>query len=448
MNNKKTTVYIPSLPSLSSDDLSLYREIHAAHLDLVEKLDAAGLRVGDIDGTRASLRSMMRHAAQSDAFIFPPMTSLKESHPKFKAEAAQRWFEFFSLVTGVHVGNKEKYGADDKAKPCVIMDPDGQWKLATELLDDIKAKGMFSSSVSDIVHVVNGVSKSLTYQERNTKAVQELCSIIAAGKGKTLKSVPKMYDMDKTFDAFRGTESRHEFGVAMFGSASTKERSYIDATYELSKRVGQRGWRMSTGAGSEGCMGAMDSGFIAGGKEFNHNYPDAKFKPAHVGASTQSILQIEGPPPGVSQLIITRSIYDRIHVMLKGNKSPDKNQRAKDATKVVYVVPGGTGTLHEFAAMMQLALHSKDMDEKTIVLYNVPNHLNPKEGFWDKLIEMAKKLGFADHFEVASSPEEAIAIADREYKKWLERHPEYASLPHPVFNPNDSDLAKLRAKSN
>ncbi|MFO0388924.1 MAG: LOG family protein [Alphaproteobacteria bacterium] len=434
MNEKRTTVYIPCLPALSSDDLSLYKEIHAAHLDLVEKLHSAGLRVGDIDGSRASLQSMMRHAAQSDAFIFPPMTSLKESHPKFKAEAAQRWFEFFSLVTGVHVGNKEKYGADDKAKPCVIMDPDGQWQLATELLDDIKAKGMFSSSVSDIVHVVNGVTKSLTYQERNDRAVKELCAIIAEGKGKTLKSVPKMYSRDTTFDAFRKTEHRHEFGIAMFGSASTKEKSYIDATYELAKRVGQRGWRMSTGAGNEGCMGAMDSGFTAGSEEFNRIYPDAPFKPAHVGASTQSILQIEGPPPGVSQLIITRNIYDRIHVMLKGNKSPDKTQRAKDTTKVVYVVPGGTGTLHEFAAMMQLALHSKDMQEKTIVLYNVPNHLNPREGFWDKLIETAKKLGFAEHCEIAATPDEAIAIGDREYKKWTERHPEYAALPHPVFN--------------
>ncbi len=445
MNSKKTTVYIPSLPSLSSDDLSLYREIHAAHLDLVEKLHASGLRVGDIDGSRASLQSMMRHAAQSDAFIFPPMTSLKESHPKFKAEAAQRWFEFFSLVTGVHVGNKEKYGIDDKAKPCVIMDPDGQWQLATDLLDDIKSKGMFSSSVRDIVHVVNGVTQSLSYKERNDKAVKELCSIISEGKGKTLKSVPKMYDRDTRFDAFRAAEYRHEFGIAMFGSASTKETSYINATYELAKYAGQRGWRMSTGAGSEGCMGAMDAGFTDGKNIFNSTYPNAKFKPAHVGASTQSILQIEGPPPGVSQLIITKNIYDRIHVMLKGNKSPDKTQRAKDATKVVYVVPGGTGTLHEFAAMMQLALHTKDMDEKTIVLYNVPNHLNPREGFWDKLIETAKKLGFADHFEVASTPEEAIAIADRQYKKWIERHPEHAALPHPVFNPNHSDLAKLRA---
>jgi predicted Rossmann-fold nucleotide-binding protein len=435
MNNKKLTVYLPSLTSLSSDDLDLYETIHDAHVDLVRKLKAAGYRVQAIDGSRAHLRSMMKHAAQSDAFIFPPMTSLPESHPKFKAEAIQRWFEFFSLVTGVHVGNKEKYGPDDKAKPCVVIDPDGQWKLATELLDDLKAKGMFSSSVDEIAHVVNGATGTIPASERNERAVSALKSIIESDRRKALaSSVPKLYE-NKIWESFRKPGTRHEFGVAMFGSASTKEKSYIDATFDLAKKVGQRGWRMSTGAGDLGCMGSMDKGFDEGRREFNIRYPNAPFKPAHVGVSTQNILQIEGYPKGVDQLIITNDIYNRIHIMLRGNKSQNKMLRAKDATKVVFVVPGGTGTLHEFAAMMQMALNTKDMEEKTIVLLNVPNHLDSRKDFWDKLIETAKKLGFADHFKVANSPEEAIAIADREYQKWLERHPEHKNLPHPVLNP-------------
>lgn len=438
MTNKTPTVYLPSLTSLSSDDLDLYEAIHDAHVDLVRKLKAAGYRVQAIDGSRANLSSMMQHASQSDAFIFPPMTSLPENHPKFKAEAIQRWFEFFSLVTGVHVGNPEKFGPDDKAKPCVILDPDGQWKLATDLLADLKAKGMFSSSVDQIVHVVNGATGAMSASERNERAVSSLKDIFESDKRlPRASSVEKLFS-DKTWKSDRKPGARHEFGVAIFGSASTKEQSYIDATFDLCKKAGQRGWRMSTGAGNLGCMGAMDRGFNEGRIEFNQRYPNAPFKPAHVGVSTLNILQIEDHPSGVDQLIITDDIYSRIHIMLRGKRSQNEKLRAKDATKVVFVVPGGTGTLHEFAAMMQMALNTKDMEEKKIVLLNVPSHLDPSKGFWDKLVETAKKLGFADHFEVANTPEEAIAIADREYQKWLERHPEHTNLPHPVFNPNPS----------
>lgn len=437
MSTEKTVVYIPSLPSLSSDDLDLYKTIHASRVDLVTQLAGKGFKVEDIDGQRPWLKTMMQHADHSQAFVFPPMTSLKETHPRYKSEAAQRWFEFFSLTTGVHVGSREKY-LNGISKPCIVMDPDHQWESALDLLRDLQKKGMFSSQVEDIVQVVrDGDPAAPGYSERlNEKTVSTLQQVMAEKRGKTQRAVHYKYPEDHKFEPFRKEIARHPFGIALFGSATTQEKSYQDAAYKLAELAGQRGWRMVTGAGVDGCMGAADKGFEAGKNEFNLRYRHSPFKPSHIGVSTQSILRLEGPPKHLDQLIITNDIYDRMEVMIRGHKSSDPLARARDAVKVAFVVPGGTGTLHEFATMMQLATNGSMMKQRKIVLLNMPSHLDPSQGFWDPLIATAKKLGFDNNFEVAHSPEEAIAIADRTYKEWLGRHPEHEQLAHPVFNPN------------
>lgn len=432
------TVYLPSLTNISSDNdgLQIYRRIQNDRIDLVEQLAAHGYRVEDINGIESWVKNMMDHAQRSHAFIFPPMTSLAESHPNFQAEAAQRWFEFFSLVTGIHVGSAEKFNPNGKAKPCVIIDPDGQWKMVTDLLSDLHEKGMFSSKFDDIVHVIQG-SKNSAAASLNKQAVEQLNEIIDGERGKPLKMIRSKYGLGHTFDPFRNDVNgeRHHFGVAMFGSATTKEKSYIDASHELAKQFGQRGWRISTGAGTDGCMGAIDRGFNVGKKEFHKKYPNAPYKPAHIGVSTQSILRLEGPPDHLDQLIVTDDIYDRMRIMIKGRRSEDSLKRARDTSKVIIVVPGGTGTLHEFATLMQLATHGTMMEGRKVILLNQPSHLDKCKGFWDPLIATAKKLGFDNLFEVASSVDEAVRIADQAYSKWLERHPENSSLPHPVFNP-------------
>ena len=428
---KKTNIYLPGLPNLGSDYLAQYNAIHSARVDLVTQLSSAGLHVPSIAQNDSWLKTMMDHARESDAFIFPPMTSLKEDHPLYQSEAAKRWFEFFSLVTGIHVGTDEQY-KEGVSKPCIVMDPDGQWKPAIDLLKDLSKKGMFTSNVDDIVQVVKGTDD---YHQLNKAAVKKLQETIEAQKGKPQKTVPKQFPPEHNFDPFRKEFKRHEFGVAFFGSATTQEQSYIDASHDLAKMIGQRGWRMVDGSGKDGCMGAADRGFNEGKQEFNSLYPDAKFKPAHIGVSTQPILRLEGPPDNLDQLIITNNIYDRMEVMIKGQKSSDWTQRLRDSTKVMFVAPGGTGTLHEFATLMQLATNGSMMDGRTVVLLDVPSHLNAREGFWDPLIKTAKKLGFANHFVVAHSPQEAIKIADGVYKEWLARHEEYKNLPHPVINP-------------
>jgi predicted Rossmann-fold nucleotide-binding protein len=423
---KKTKIYLPGLPNLGSEDLAQYQMIHDARLDLVTQLSVMGMEVPSIVGNHAWLKNMMVHAHNSDAFIFPPMTSLPESHPLYQSEAAKRWFEFFSLVTGVHVGNEEKYGNDGVSKPCIVMNPDGQWTPAIELLEDLSRKGMFTSNVNDIAQVVSG---------DNALAVHTLQKTIANKKGKSQKTVHTQYPSTHAFTPFRNDLKRHHFGVAFFGSATTKETSYMDASFQLAEMIGKRGWRMVDGAGVDGCMGAADRGFHQGKLWFNAHYPDAPFKPAHVGVSTQAILRLEGPPKNLDQLIITEDIYDRMKVMIKGQKTEGWSQRLRDATKVCFVAPGGTGTLHEFATLMQLATGGSMMEGRTTVLLDFPNHLNPCEGFWDPLIATAKTLGFHKHFVVARSPEEAIAIADIAYDQWLERHDEFRLLPHPMINP-------------
>ena len=434
-HQKPLNIYLPGLTQLGSEDLSLYNAIHASRVDLVTQLSAAGMHVENIDGANSWLKNMLLHAERSDAFVFPPMTSVPENHKNFKAKAAQSWFEFFSLVTGVHIGNREKYGKNGFSKPCVVIDPDGQWTLAIHLLRDLSAKGMFTSRVEDIVQLVPLTGILDSYHEMNKGAVQTLTHALAVKKGKLQKEVRTKYPPDHHFPPFRTDINRHPFGVAFFGSATTSEKSYIDYSAHVSGMLAERGWRMITGAGTEGCMGAADYGFNEGKKKFGTHYPDALFKPVHIGVSTQSILRLEGPPPYLNQLIITDDIYDRMRVMIRGQRSNDPKQRVRDAVKVLFVAPGGTGTLHEFATLMQLATNGNMLDSRKIVLLNFPSHLDPEEGFWDPLISTAKKLGFDNLFEAAQSPEEAIKIADKTYLEWLERHQEYSQLPHPVFNP-------------
>jgi predicted Rossmann-fold nucleotide-binding protein len=434
MTPKSPVIYLPGLPSLSSRDIGLYKTIYDSRFDLVTQLDQAGYMVEDIDGQHPWLKTMVDYAEHSDGFLFTPMTALPENHPRFKREAAQRWFEFFSLVTGVHIGHKEKYGASGVAKPCIVMDPDGQWAMVVDVLRDLHNKGMFSSEVEEIVQVVRGNGSKGDYHTLNRDAIAVLRTILTEGKGKSRKDVHYLYP-EKIFEPFRKNMPRHPFGIAIFGSASTKEQSYMDRTFALAEMAGLRGWRMITGAGNFGCMKAADSGFNQGKLEFNARWPDAPFKPAHVGVSSQAILQLEGPPPHLEQLVITNHIYDRMEVMIRGQKMSDPAQRTRDATKVLFVVPGGTGTLHELATLLQLATNGSMMKDRTIVIANFPSHLNPEQGFWDPLIKNARRLGFDSLFEVANTPEEAIAIADRVYQEWLLRHEEYRNLPHPVFCP-------------
>lgn len=430
---EKPVIYLPSLPSLSSDNLTLYQTNHDARIDLVLQLAAAGMYVEDIDGANSWVKTMLTHAEHSDAFVFPPMTSLPESHPSFKAEAAQRWFEFFSLVTGVHIGNLEKYGRDGYAKPCIVMDPDGQWSLAMNLLADLRAKGMFNSGVEEIMQIAPPPAERGDYHSMNKNAVETLLHVMQEGKRKSRKEIITRYPADYNFEPFRIEMNRHPFGFAVFGSASTKEGSYKNMVAKTAKMGALRGWRMVSGAGYDGCMGAADKGYEEGKREFNQIYPDAPFKPAHVGVSTLAILRLEGPPEHLDQLIITDDIYDRMKIMISGQRSSDPMQRTRDATKILFIAPGGTGTLHELATLLQLATNGSMMADRKVIVLNFPSHLDTSQGFWDPLIATAKKLGFDRLFEVAHSPEEAIAISDRFYKEWLDRHKEYIGLPHPLF---------------
>jgi predicted Rossmann-fold nucleotide-binding protein len=433
MHNPPTShpvIYIPGMPSLSSTDLTLYNTIHDARIDLVTQLDSNGFYVEDIDGANSWLKNMLSYAARSDGFLFPPMTSLPEGHPRYKAETAQRWFEFFSLVTGVHIGNREKYGKEGISKPCVVIDADGGWQLAVELLHDLREKGMFTSRVEDIIQLVSGDTQD--FHALNRRAVEILRDALEQGKGKAHKEVTPFYPAEHRFDPFRSEGARHPFGVAIFGSATTPEESYKTQVHHLARLSALRGWRMTTGAGTMGCMGAADEGFNDGKIAFNKEHPDAPFKPAHVGVSTQYILRLEGPPKYLDQLIITDHIYDRMEVMIRGQKSSDPRSRARDASKVFFVVPGGTGTLHEFATLMQLATNGGMMKDRKVVLLNVASHLNPKEGFWGKLIDTAHKLGFAELFDIAHTPEEAISLADAHYQEWLAIRPEYKDLPRAI----------------
>lgn len=444
-SDKKPVVYLPGVPDLENDDCDLNDEIMAARGNLARQLKDNGFRVKNTYNSNPRPKQMLGKAASSDAFLFPPMTSLPRDHHQFQPEAAQRWFEFFSIITGVHVGSREKYGSSGVSKPCVVMDPDGQWSAVTELLEDLHNKGMFSSKVDDIVHVVGkdefAGHKSVDYKLLNKLAVEKLSEVLRENKGKVKSNSEARFLADHNFHGHRHIMTpegkpieRHPFGVALFGSATTKVEPYLEATKKTAKLVAQRGWRMVTGAGCEGCMGAADKGFKIGSDWFKEHKPNARFTPAHIGVSTQDILRLEGPPDDLNQLIISDDIYQRMITMVRGQDDADSTKHLSDTVKVIFITPGGIGTLHEFATLMQLQTHGDMMDGRTVVFLNPPSHNQSKnsggkpEKFWDPLIRKAEELGFANMFKVADSPEEAMMIADQVYKEWAARQEKYPDL--------------------
>lgn len=461
-NSTVKTVYLPGLPvfSNSEEDLALYDKAHAARLDLARKLRAANITITDIDGANPWLKTMAEHDKNAEGFIFTP-TVFPPGAPHFLEELSKQWFEFFSLVTGTHVGNPHQFRANGLSKPCIIMNTSDERDNKLTLLDDLAAKGMFSSEPDQIVHDLRLQGNYLDdYETMNDQAVAALKERASIGKdGNATKNALGKYH-GQPFESKRDPGERHLFGVVFFGSATTETQSYINASEALAKEIGRRGWRMITGAGNAGCMGAFDRGYYEGGQEFIKAHPTARYSPAHIGITTRKILEFEGLPTHVNQLVITDNIYDRMKVMIKGQRVKEPAERVSDTAKVIFVTPGGTGTLHEFATMMQLLNNGSMMEGRKIVLLNIPvpkkdpvtgeeiapnpDEQTPVPRFWDMLISIAKTLGFGtrttlkdgqlvkeDVFEIAHSVDDAVKIADRVYQEWQERHPEFKDYPHP-----------------
>lgn len=181
------------------------------------------------------------------------------------------------------------------------------------------------------------------------------------------------------------------------GSSSGSRPEFADAAAELGRTMASRGIGLVYGGGSVGLMGvAADAALAAGGEV--------------VGVITEQLLAAEVAHRGVTSLEVVGSMHER-------------KARMCDLADGFVVLPGGFGTVDEFAEM--LTWNQLGIVAKPVVLVDL-------HGYWAPFldwIEHAAELGFVRpaHRGLArraSTVAEAIDLAlhppDALPAKWLD----------------------------
>lgn len=159
------------------------------------------------------------------------------------------------------------------------------------------------------------------------------------------------------------------------GAAQGRRVEYVEAARALGTALARRNLRLVYGGASVGLMGAVADATLAAGGEV-------------VGVIPEALMKKELAHPGLSELVVTRSMHER------------KTAMAELADGFV-ALPGGIGTfeeLFEIWTWAQLGFHRKPCGVLNVA------------GYYDQL------LGFLDHARdeglLAPSVREVLQVAD------------------------------------
>ncbi len=167
------------------------------------------------------------------------------------------------------------------------------------------------------------------------------------------------------------------------GSRRGRRSAYADAAVEVGRALARAGVRIVYGGGDVGLMGLVAGAALAAGGEV-------------VGVIPERLMAREVAKPGLSQLVVTATMFERKERMI----------RAADA---FLVLPGGFGTLDELlevVTLRQLGYH-----DRPVVLLDVEDFFAPLLAFFERVMEE----GFADAacrrlWRVARDVGEALAL--------------------------------------
>ena len=193
------------------------------------------------------------------------------------------------------------------------------------------------------------------------------------------------------------------------GSNFGASPAFADKARKLGTAMANRGITMVYGGGSVGLMGAAaDAAMEAGGEV--------------VGVITEQLMQAEVAHRGLTRLEVVPTMHAR-------------KARLEELADGFIVLPGGFGTVDEFAEM--LTWNQLGIISKPVVLLDI-------EHFWAPLLEWmdtAQQLGFVRSAhrmlaQRARTVDEAIALATSPAPvtphKWLDRD---ITQPVPVVRP-------------
>ena len=138
--------------------------------------------------------------------------------------------------------------------------------------------------------------------------------------------------------------------------------AYMESASEVGKWIAANGHSLVYGGGKEGLMGMVADTVLSGGGKV-------------VGVIPDFLKDMEKAHEGVSELIVTASMFERRNIMIeKGD--------------MFIALPGGVGTLDEISEIMSRI--RLGLTEGLCILYN-------KQGYYDSLKEMIDKM-FIENF--------------------------------------------------
>ncbi len=188
------------------------------------------------------------------------------------------------------------------------------------------------------------------------------------------------------------------------GAFSSARQIYKDAASEMGKRIGEAGLNMVYGGGNVGLVGLVADGAITAGAKVT-------------GIIPTFITSREPQHHGITELIEVSDMHTRKRFMA-------------DRAEAFIILPGGFGTLDEFAEIMtwrQLGLHNKP-----IVVVNV-------SGYWENLRQQILHMqseGFikAAHYNLISFVDRVDQVIPALYRliEEIKAHP--AQGPQPAHD--------------
>jgi uncharacterized protein (TIGR00730 family) len=167
------------------------------------------------------------------------------------------------------------------------------------------------------------------------------------------------------------------------GSSHGKDPAYTAAAQRFGALIAENGFELVFGGGGVGLMGEVAASV-------------AKKRGKILGIIPGFLRHLEPPLSVASHIVVTETMSDRKNKMF-------------DAADGFAVLPGGLGTLDEFAEAFtaaQLHLH-----KKPIILINTKNYFAPLIALIDQFIaEGFAQPAVRNLFQVVATPEEAMKI--------------------------------------
>ena len=149
--------------------------------------------------------------------------------------------------------------------------------------------------------------------------------------------------------------------ICLYGASSTElNRYYLDAAYELGRRIAAGGHTMIYGGGAQGVMGAAACGVTDGGG-------------ALVGVAPTFFQSAPGVLfDGCTEFICTQTMAERKTIMM-------------ERADAFVMAPGGIGTYEEFFEV--LTLKQLGRHNPALAVLNTRNYYDPMQALFEHTVE-------------------------------------------------------------